>query len=175
MNGMKVQIRVYRSRRVECSARVKLPMSTGRAWGQLRDFARTAGDDHFHESIVIDGGVPRAGASIHIRHQYFCCIVHRIGRIVRWTEAKGFAFSDLSRRGPRKGFPHVMSITLLSEQDGAGSTMLIRITGRWTAPTPRWMARVWLWWVTLSIAVRLQNKLWMFERMARSFEKRVPI
>lgn len=132
-------IRVSGTWRVTCEASFTVPMSARRAWGQIRDFHRYAAHDHFHAGFTIEGDVPRAGAAITIDHQYGPFGIRRVGRIVRWREGEGFAFSDLSARGPRCGFPHVMAIQVADIDTGCRVT--VRVTGRWTAPTPRWMAR----------------------------------
>jgi hypothetical protein len=153
-------ISVSRSRRVNCEASLALPMSARQVWGQLRDFHRYASHDHFHAGIAVEGGVPRAGAALAIAHRYGPFRVRRVGRILRWREGDGFAFSDLSTRGPRAGFPHVLAIRVSDAPTGC--VVNIRVTGRWTAPTPRWMAPVWLWWVMVSITQRTRNDLLAF-------------
>ena len=153
-------IRVHHSRRVECEVRIALPMTSRQAWGQLRDFHRYASHDHFHAGIAIAGQTPKAGAALRIDHRYGPFRVRRVGRILAWREGEGYAFSDLSRRGPRRGFPHVMAIRV---RDSAGGCELaIRVTGLWTARTPRWVAKGWLAWVMASIAQGVRNDLLTF-------------
>ncbi len=147
--------------RVDCRAAVELPMSAVTAWGQLRDFHRYASHDHFHAGFAIEGGRPRAGAALRILHRYGPLRVTRIGRIVRWREGEGYAFSDLSAAGPRRGFPHVLSYRLEAVDDSR-CRLHLRVGGRWTAPVPRWAARAWLWWVFASIVVRVRNELLRF-------------
>jgi hypothetical protein len=153
-------IRVYPSRRVECEVRIALQMTARQAWGQLRDFHRYASHDHFHSGLAIADHIPRAGAALQIDHSYGPFRVRRVGRILAWREGKGYAFSDLSRHGPQRGFPHVMAIHV--RDHAGGCELTLRVTGRWTAPTPRWMARLWLTWVMASIAQGVRNDLLTF-------------
>lgn len=154
-------VRVLKSKRVICEAREPLPLSARRVWGQLRDFHRFAGYDHFHAGIAIEGGVPHQRARLLIEHRYGPFRVRRTGRILQWREASGFAYSDLSLRGPRRGFPHVMSMHVVENTPDA-STLIVRVTGRWTLPWPRWIAWLWLQWVMLSIVTRARNQLLAF-------------
>lgn len=148
--------------RVDCRAVIALPMSAVTAWGQLRDFAKYASHDHFHAGFEVEGGRPLAGARLRILHRYGPFRVHRVGRIVRWTEGEGYAFSDLSTAGPRRGFPHVLSYRL-EAVDERRCRLHLRVGGRWTAPVPRWAARAWLWWVFASVATRVENELVAFK------------
>jgi hypothetical protein len=153
--------------RVRCEAVIALPMSARRAWGQIRDFHRYAAHDHFHAGFTIAGNVPRAGADLTIEHRYGPFGLQRVGRILRWREGDGWAFSDLSRRGRRVGFPHVLSMRLADTADGC--ELAIRVTGQWTAPTPRWVARLWLWWVMNAIVQTTRNQLLAFCQAAIHF------
>ena len=155
-----MRVLVSQTGRVVCEARLTLPLTARRAWGQLRDFHRYAAHDHFHAGFSIEGDVPRAGARLTIEHRYGPFRLQRVGRIVRWREGDGYAFSDLSSRGPRHGFPHVMSLRVADTPDGC--IVVVRVTGRWTTPTPRWMTRLWLAWVLLSITQRTRNNLLTF-------------
>jgi hypothetical protein len=155
-----MKIEVSATGRVVCEAQLPLPLSARQAWGQLRDFHRYAAHDHFHAGFTIQGEVPRAGAGLTIEHRYGPFRLQRVGRIVRWREGDGYAFSDLSLRGTGRSFPHVMSLRVADKPGGCVVT--VRVTGRWTAPTPRWMARLWLAWVVLSIAQRTRNGLLAF-------------
>jgi len=165
-----VTIRVRPSGRVRCEATIPLTMSSARVWGQLRDFHRYASHDHFHAGISIEGGVPRRGAALQIDHRYGPFRVRRVGTILRWQEGRQFAFSDLSRRGPRHGFPHVMQLRLQADAPDR-CTLLIRVTGHWTAPVPRWIARCWLWWVMTTITQRVRNDLLRFQI---SLDRKIP-
>jgi hypothetical protein len=99
--------------------------------------------------------------------------VERVGRILRWRELDrstappgrppdrpaGYSFSDLSRRGPRHGFPHTFSYYL--RPAGAESCKLeVVVRGRWTAWfVPRWIARLWLGWVFAHVVLSVRNSL----------------
>jgi hypothetical protein len=158
-----MRINVRSDGRVECRALLELPLPPGVVWGQLRDFRRFASHDYFHAGIDIEAGIPRRGAALRLTHRYLFVSIPRVGRILRWREwnaetASGeYAFSDVSLRGPRHGFPHVLSYRLR----GSGvnhSQLQIIVRGRWTA---RWLARgvtrIWLWWVFAHVVARVRN------------------
>ncbi|MDB5327872.1 MAG: hypothetical protein JWM57_3441 [Phycisphaerales bacterium] len=154
-------VRVTARRRVVCRAVVPLPLTARQAWGQLRDFHRYAAHDHFHAGFLIEGGVPQAGARLTIEHRYGPFRTRRVGRILRWREGEGFAFSDLSIGDARRAFPHVLRMSVGPTSE-ATCALTIAVTGRWTAPTPRWIARLWLAWVFLQIVQKTRNGLLLF-------------
>ena len=158
---------------VRCKARIALPLSAATTWGQLRDFHRFASQDYFHAKIVIDGAMPRCGTSLRMLHQFAGIRTLRRGRILRWRENDGFAFSDVSLRGNRVGFPHVLSFRL---EPTSPSTCLLHITvmGRWTAPVWRWTARLWLRWVFAHIVHSTENQLLLFALFRRRHVSVIP-
>jgi hypothetical protein len=152
-------VSVTRTGRVVCRAVLEIPLSASVAWGQLRDFRRFAAQDYFHAAVRVDRGGVRRGARLEIDHKFGPFAVTRIGRIVQWTEGRGYCFSDLSRRGPRAGFPHVYRYRL---RPAGPSRCVIEITiaGLWTAPAlPRWIVRLWLRWVFSHIVASVRNTL----------------
>jgi hypothetical protein len=139
-------VRITSTRRVVCEAAIQLPITAGAAWGQLRDLRSSARHDPFHSRICIYGDVPRAGAFLRIEHRYLLIRIVRIGRILKWRERSGFAFSDLCRTNSARAFPHVISYRV-EPIDKASCVVHIKVGGRWTLPGPRWMGRIWLWWI----------------------------
>jgi hypothetical protein len=152
-----MEITIHRSGRVVCDAVIALPLPTTAVWGQLRDFPSAACHDPFHCDVRIVDGVPRAGAKILLGHRYFFFRASRVGRLLRWEEGVGFAFSDLNRRDPRRAFPHVLSYEL--EPADVGCRLRVRVTGRWTAAVPRWAGRLWLRWVFGHVVRTVENQL----------------
>jgi hypothetical protein len=145
--------------RVRCRAVVELPVGASVAWGQLRDFRRFAAQDFFHAAVRVERGGVRRGARLEIDHRFGPYAVTRVGRILQWSEDVGYSFSDLSRRGPRAGFPHVYCYRL--RPAGPSRCVLeITVVGRWTARfLPRWVIRVWLRWVFSHIVASVRNTL----------------
>ena len=168
------RVSVSRWGRVACATRLELPMSAGSAWGQLRDFRTYACHDYFHADVRIAGGVPRRGAKLRILHRYGPFEVERCGRIVWWEEGRGYSFSDLSLRGPRRGFPHVLGYRLIPDGELHDRGLEhITVRGRWTARgVPRWAARLWLAWVFFHVVRRVENSLLVYRlwRQTRSAE-----
>jgi hypothetical protein len=154
-----IRIKVERRGRVECLARLELPLSATRAWGRLRDFRTFAAQDFFHTNVRVDGDAPRAGAALEIPHRFGPFRVTRVGRILSWEEGRGYRFSDLSRRRPRAAFPHAYRYEL-HPLGGDRCCLAISIRGRWTLRImPRWLVRLWLAWVFSHIVRSVENQL----------------
>ncbi len=136
-------VKISSTGRVACQATIALPLSARTVWGQLRDFRSSAMHDPFHAEIVIDGAVPRVGAQLKIAHRYVLARSDRVGRILRWNEGVGFAFSDLCASDPGRAFPHVLSYQV-QEVSPNSCQLRVFVGGKWTARGPRWIGRVWL-------------------------------
>ena len=154
-----IRVRINARGAVDCHAALALPLPAARVWGQLRDFKTYARSDLFHANIDIDGGVARGGAALRITHRFFIFQVERVGRICGWKELAGYSFSDLSAADPRRGFPHIFSYKIEPVSDGL-CKLHIRVRGKWTAKwLPRWIVRLWLYWIVQHIARRVENRL----------------
>jgi hypothetical protein len=160
---VKITITLKPSGAVDCRGGIHLPLPLVSVWGQLRDFPRFAAQDPFHHNPRVLDGFPRQGARIELSHRYFGITVRRTGRILVWREILGYSYSDLSRHGPRRGFPHVLSYRL--ESLGPGSTRLhIMVRGRWTATgVPRLLTRLYLRWVFTQILHRVRNEFLVYQ------------
>jgi hypothetical protein len=158
-----ISIRITPSGRVDCRAALRSPLSPGQVWGQIRDFRTYARQEFFHAEIEIGGGIPRAGATLQLTHRFLGFRLQRVGRICRWKEGDGFAFSDLSCRGVQSGFPHTFSYRLRAANP-AGCKVEIRVAGKWTASKiPRWLAWLWLRWIMQFAAQRVENNLLAYQ------------
>ena len=156
-------VRIRSRGSVDCHAVLELRLPAASVWGQVRDFQRYARHDFFHQELNIQGDVPRRGAGLELSHQFFGFTVRRVGRIVWWREGAGYSFSDLSRRGPRHGFPHVFSYRIEAVKAGA-SRLHVRVRGLWTARfVPRWAARLWLRWVFGYVVRSVENELLLYQ------------
>jgi hypothetical protein len=165
-------IKIFPTRRVVCAATVRLPLSARVVWGQLRDFQTSARHDPFHAVIHVEGNVPRAGAGLEIVHRHLLWRSVRIGRILRWKEGCGFAFSDLCKSDVQRAFPHVLSYRLEAESEKS-CELQIMVRGQWTAGGPRWIGRLWLWWVFSQVVRSVENQLLRFAvglRSIRNYE-----
>ena len=154
-----ITIEVTRSWRVTCRGTVEVPAPATVVWGQLRDFRRFAAQDFFHAAVrVAPPGVCR-GAPLEIDHRFGPFRVTRLGRILQWRENEGYSFSDLSRDGPRRAFPHVYRYRL-RPLGPRRCAVEITVAGLWTATfLPRPLVRFWLAWVFSHIAASVQNTL----------------
>ena len=158
------RVEVSATGRVLCRAVVELPVGATVAWGQLRDFRLFAAQDFFHAAVRVDAGGVRRGAALEIDHRFGPFAVTRVGRILQWEENVGYSFSDLSRRGPRHGFPHVYRYRLW--RSAAGCVVEVSIAGLWTASwLPKWIVRLWLRWVFSHIVCSVENTLVSLTRL----------
>jgi hypothetical protein len=141
---------------------VVVPRPASEVWSVVSDFERFACVDPFHARVVVDGPEPRAGVGLSLQHRAFGITLWRSGRLLTWHEGRGYAFSDLSRRGIHAGFPHVFFVTVLprqrrSDDSRSESTTIacvrIEVRGKWTARwVPRWLRHGWLRYVCLEHA-----------------------
>jgi hypothetical protein len=159
-----VNLTISRDWRVHASTEIDLPLPAGAVWGQMRDLPGFLALDPLHARVAVTArgpGVSPAGDRLIIAHRFLGLGPDRVGRVLRWGEGRGYAISDLSRRGPRQGFPHVCTYELraLGPYD---CTLTVGARGRWTATwMPRWAAKAWLAWVLLSTRAHI------FTAMAR--------
>jgi hypothetical protein len=126
----------------------------------MRDVQRFLTDDPLHADVVFDS-LPDphrsfVGAKLTIRHRLLGIGPDRIGRILTWREGRGYAISDLSRRGVNRGFPHICAFDLAPRTDKS-CTLTVSARGKWTATwVPRPLVRLWLWWVLKATEARLK-------------------
>jgi hypothetical protein len=146
-----MRVRVDRSWRVLLQHRFEVPLSREALWCEISDLERYARLDFFHRAVVLDAGEPAQGVALRLDHGGLGLGVSRVGRILRWDPGRGWAFSDLSRHDPLRGFPHVYEARILPV-DREISVLELRITGRWTARwLPRPLVRLWLGWILSKI------------------------
>ena len=156
--------------RVHATNSLIVPMRASVVWGQMRDLRWFLTIDPLHARAILDSptpGLPRwpRGAKLVLSHRLLGIGPDRIGRVLKWTEGCGFAISDLSKRGPRKGFPHVCCYEL-HRIDDRSCQISVSVRGRWTLRMlPRFIARAWLWWVMHETSVCLRRE---FTILARS-------
>lgn len=101
-------------------------------WQQIRDLPRFLTIDPFHDEVTLMRDEAAKGVDLVLSHNAFGRRFLRFGRIVAWKEGVGYTFSDLSRRGPRVGFPHVFIVAiepLANEPPGLSRRPTIRKSG----------------------------------------------
>ena len=106
-------------------------------------------------------------------HRFGFFRVSRVGRVLHWTEGRSYSFSDLSRRGPRAGFPHIYVYEIVPvSSDRCRFRLAVR--GLWTAcfiPPP--LARLWLGGIMLKTRTSIRNALlWDHLRELRRARRR---
>jgi hypothetical protein len=78
---------------------------------------------------------------------------------LEWREGRSYAFSDLSWRGPRRGFPHVYRYALCDAAPGR-CRLRVEVNGLWTARRlPRPLVRLWLLWIHAKTALSIRAAL----------------
>lgn len=151
-NRLQVTSMPRRGRQIDVRIELTVRRSTEAMWQRISDLRRFLTIDPFHQEIVVMRRQAAAGVDLVLRHNAFGHQFSRYGRILRWHEGRGYAFSDLSGRDPSQGFPHVFFVELepatgsLEADEGAATRVTIAIRGKWTA---RWVPVAWgRWWVT---------------------------
>lgn len=159
MTGFEVGL--DRRGRVRAAYGADLPLSRRRAWRTLADFERIVCLDLFHRSVDLGGRPPAPGVDFDLPHRAVLFELPRRGRILRWDEGAGYAFSDLRESG-RGFFPHVFVLAL---EDGPSSTcarcrLRLEIRGLWTtAWIPRWAGRAWIGWHLQAMGARIRHAI----------------
>lgn len=149
--------------RIDAHCVVQIPLPAARVWSSMRDVERFMMDDPLHAEVVFNSLPPPhrsfVGASMTIRHRLFGIGPDRIGRILTWREGRGYAVSDLSRRGVDRGFPHICAFDLVPRDDSS-CTLTVSARGKWTATwVPRPIVRLWLWWVLKATESRIFDSM----------------
>jgi len=144
---------------VSCCAECVLSMPRSAVWGQARAFRRFITLDPFHQRVELSDPRPREGVAFRLIHGVGPFRLTRVGRILKWREGYGYAFSDLSTRGVQHGFPHIYEYEL-SDADNGSCRVAIIVRGRWTARwIPRLVVRAWLCAVMRSARTAIRNEL----------------
>lgn len=142
---------------VDLSIEIAVPRPHAEVWPIVADLPRFGCIDPFHRRVILLNPPLKHGAALALEHGAFGVTFWRFGRLLKWREGECYAFSDLSARGCRHGFPHVFFVRVTA--DGPGKTRLeVRVRGKWTARlTPGWLARCWLRYVCLEHARLLRR------------------
>ena len=154
-----MRIEVDRRWHVRLAADLDLPIDAGSAWRSVSDFRRYACLDIFHRRLELNGPRPSAGTTFSLEHGLLGVCLTRVGRVLHWHEGRSYAFSDLSRRDSRKGFPHVYIYTVVPLAEGR-CRFRLEVRGRWTARfLGRPLTRLWLGWILLKTSTSIHNAL----------------
>ncbi len=141
-----IDVSVDRNWSVKCAAEIDLPLSSRAAWGQMRDFCRFVTIDPFHARVEWKAKAAAPPVFL-LWHGWRRLSFARQGRLLKWNEGQGYAFSDLSRRNVHAGFPHIYEYRL-TPTTAETSTLRVNVRGRWSARwIPRPLVRFWLLWV----------------------------
>lgn len=165
-----IKIEINHRNKVDASASIDLNLSTSVIWGQMRDISHFLTIDPLHFRVRVEGQenhLPTVGTDLIIEHRFLGLGPDRRSRVLRWREGEGYAVSDLSKRGTHCGFPHVCVFELMATSETT-SRLLIAARGRWTATwIPKWMIRLWLWWVLKSTAIHITRHFELYELVMR--------
>jgi hypothetical protein len=116
-------------------------------WNDVAEIKWFACIDPFHRRLIVQGPRLEPGVDLVLEHQAFGLSFLRFGRLLSWHEGRGYAFSDLSAKGPRHGFPHVffVSVEPVGSVGQSRSRLVVHVRGKWTA---RWIPRaLGMWWL----------------------------
>lgn len=151
-----------RGRAIQVNVELDLRCSAEDLWRRVSDLPQFLTIDPFHESVVLMRDAPAAGVDLVLWHNAFGRRFARFGRILRWQEGAGYTFSDLSARGPKRGFPHVFCIRVQPAEAGSrhASRLTIAVRGKWTSRfVPVAIGRWWIWMVCREHARLLRKGL----------------
>lgn len=157
----RVQCGGERGRAIAIRIEIATPLSPAQLWRRISDLPQFLTIDPFHEQVTLTRDRPAAGVQLVLWHNAFGRRFHRFGRILRWREGEGYAFSDLSAHGKRVGFPHVFIVSIKLRGRGETQTQLVvEVKGRWNSRfTPVWIGRLWIRLVCLDHARLLRRAL----------------
>lgn len=163
-----LRVEVDERRRVRARSELVLPVSAAAAWGQMRDLRRFITLDPLHTRVEIDaagcGPGTLRGARLRIGHRLAGLGPDRAGRVLVYREGEALAFSDLSMRGRRVGFPHTCGYRL-EPIDARSCRLITTARGRWTATiVPRPVIRLWIAWVLRATEARLAAEFLMLRQ-----------
>jgi hypothetical protein len=160
--------------RVHAAGSIDLLLPARTVWGQMRDVAGFLCIDPLHTRVLVEQGRHGAtllGSNVLIEHRVLGVGPDRLGRVLKFDEGRGFAVSDLSKRGVKVGFPHVC-VYELEEIDATHSRIHVSARGKWTATwMPRWMVKAWLWWILRSTESMIEGYFALFGRGRQRSEK----
>ena len=138
---------------------LEIPLAASEVWRRIARAQEFLCLDPFHCRVVLLSPRLTAGAELRIDHLIMGISIARFGRILYWNEEEGYALSDLSGRGKRRGFPHVffIRVTPMGQQ---GCRLTVEVRGRWTTPfVPARIGMYWLRWVASDHARLLQKTI----------------
>ena len=142
-----ISCEVFEGYRVHLRAELDLPLPHATAWRVAADLQRFLTIDPFHERVEPKDPALGLEGGFVLVHRVLGVRFRRRGRLLRFEEGRGFAFSDLSARGPDRGFPHVFVFTVepLVGELWPRTRLGIEVKGKWTARwIPRRVVRQWL-------------------------------
>ena len=103
--------------------------------------------DPFHISIDLNESQIQQGTLFQLIHQAFGMRFHRVGRILKWQEGYGYAFSDLSPASPHGLFPHVFFVSVTPVAENV-TCLKVQVRGKWMRKyAPRILIQLWLKYV----------------------------
>ncbi len=138
--------------------RVTLSLSAPRdeVWEHMRHFGTFVTRDPLHQEVIPNLTDAKPGTPFILRHGWGPFRVDRAGRILEWTDGRGYTFSDISLRGMTTGFPHVLVYRL--EDRDEGSILSVEVRGKWTLSwVPRLLVLGWLRGVMAGMVIQLRQ------------------
>jgi len=160
----RVRVRCREVGRTAVDLRIELCLDrpVDEVWSKMADFTRFTCIDPFHERVIVQAAEFRPGVDLILVHRLLGFRFLRFGRLLTWREGHGYAFSDLSGRDKRHGFPHVFFCSIESVGDSAlhRSRLTVSVRGKWTSPwVSRRLGMCWLRYVCYEHARLLAKML----------------
>jgi hypothetical protein len=143
-----VRYETPRRNRIRLGIDVDIPRPASEVWLRIAQLELFLCIDPFHTSIIAVDGPLKVGSTLLLEHHAIGFRFTRGGRLLRWREGEGYSFSDLRRRDPRRGFPHVFHVAVRSTDDARSTRLTIDVRGRWSSKlVPARVGMLWLGWV----------------------------
>ncbi len=148
-----------RGRGVRFGFELSIALPAEVVWRRVAELPTFLCVDPFHTRVAFLTSARAAGAELAIEHRAPGFRNVRFGRVLRWREGEGFAFSDLSRLGKNRGFPHVFHVSV--QPNGSRDCRLrIDVRGKWTARRlPLTLGQWWLRYVAWEHARLLRKAM----------------
>ncbi len=157
--SLRVQCGGRRGRAIAIWIETTTPLSPAQLWRRISNLPEFLTIDPFHEQVTLTRDRPAAGVQLVLQHNAFGRRFQRFGRILRWREGEGYAFSDLSAQGKRVGFPHIFIVSIMPRgSDETNTLLVVEVKGRWNSRViPVWLGRLWIRLVCLDHARLLRR------------------
>ncbi len=147
-----VTCQVNSNRSVKLDIQIEIARPFQEVWRDISDVKHFIQVDPFHIRLETNDSQIKQGTTFRLMHRAFGIQFLRVGKILKWEDEQGYAFSDLSSSGGSGMFPHVFFVSISpankSEEPNNCTCLKVQVRGKWTSPyLPRLLIQFWLRYV----------------------------